>query len=145
MKRRTEAGEEWKWKEALEAGKYLYEQWREVFQLVMAFVDTLPETPESAMPDTREMIYENVYIVAPKLLAAAGDTLYEIKMENAAIIRYNCRQLMEQVGFAVLSGKTDDLYQEAIEEAMDEFKHRFRHWVSFFKRDEFEDEWGLFV
>ena len=143
---KTEEGEEWKWKPQLDAAKFLYEQWREVFQLVEAFSDTLPETKEEQMfPDTRHMIFENAYIIAPKIMSASGDTLYEIKMENAALIRFNCRQMMEQIGFAVLIGKGDPAHKAVIEEAVREFRLRFRHWVSLFEKDEFEDEWGLYT
>jgi hypothetical protein len=62
-------------------------------------------------------------------------------MENAALIRFNCRQMMEQVGFAVITGVGDPLHESVIRDAMEEFKLRFRHWVSYFKKDEFEDEW----
>jgi len=142
---KTAEGEEWKWKEQLDAAKALYNQWREIFQLVQAFLDTLPETKEEELPDTRHFILQNAYVVAPKIHSAAGDMLYEIKMENAAIIRFNCRQMMEQVGYAAFTGEADMAHKEAIEEAMVEFKRLFRHWVSLFKKDEYEDEWGLYI
>ena len=141
----TEEGEEWKWKPRLEAARSLYEQWREVFQLVCAFTDTLPETREGHhVPDTRDLIFQNAFIIAPKIRSAAGDTLYEIKMENAALIRFNCRQMMEQVSAAVLLYQAEEKHKAVIEEAMEEFKMRFRYWVSFFEKDEYEDEWGLY-
>ena len=92
---------------------------------------------------TRRLIFENLMIVAPKILSAV-DTLYVIQMENAAIIRTNCRQLMEQVSFAALSGIADEEHHQVIEEAMNEFRVLFRQWVATFQPDEFEDEWGLF-
>ena len=146
---KIEDGEEWKWKIHLDAARSLYEQWREVFQLVMAFTDTLPEIKEEEeepmLPDTRQFIFENAFIIAPKILSASGDTPYEIKMENAALIRFNCRQMMEQIGYAVLVGIGDKSHKNVIEDALKEFKLRFRHWVSLFEKDEYEDEWGLFI
>ena len=142
-----EEGEEWKWKIHLDAARSLYEQWREVFQLVMAFSDTLPEVKdeEEIVLSTKQLIFENAFIIAPKILSASRDTLYEIKMENAALIRFNCRQMMDQIGYAVLMGNADQTHKSVIEEALIEFKLRFRHWVSLFQKDEFEDEWGLFI
>src|SRR6476619_8322949 len=93
--------ESWKWSEELRIAEALYNQWREVFGLVMAFVETLPEEEDETL-STKSMIYQNAYIVAPKIMSACGDTLYQIKMENAAIIRLNCRQLWEQIDFAAL-------------------------------------------
>ena len=144
---KIEDGEEWKWKIHLDAARSLYEQWREVFQLVMAFSDTLPEAKdeEEMVLSTKQLIFENAFIIAPKIMSASRDTLYEIKMENAALIRFNCRQMMDQIGYAVLIGNADQAHELVIEEALNEFKLRFRHWVSLFEKDEFEDEWGLFI
>ncbi|HYH14181.1 MAG TPA: hypothetical protein VD794_03110, partial [Flavisolibacter sp.] len=75
---------------------------------------------------------------------SAVDTLYMLQMENAAIIRTNCRQLMEQVSFAAMSGIADEAHRDVIEEAMDEFRTLFKQWVATFEPDEFKDEWGLF-
>ena len=135
--------ESWKWSEELRIAEALYNQWREVFGLVMAFVETLPEDEDETL-STRSMIYQNAYIVAPKIMSACGDTLYQIKMENAAIIRFNCRQLWEQIAFAALTGAADKEYKNLIEEALNQFKEWFCQWVTTFKKDEYEDEWGLF-
>ena len=135
--------ESWKWSEELRIAEALYNQWREVFGLVMAFVETLPEEEDETL-STKNMIYQNAYIVAPKIMSACGDTLYQIKMENAAIIRFNCRQLWEQIAFAALTGAADKEYKNLIEEALNQFKEWFSQWVATFKKDEYEDEWGLF-
>jgi hypothetical protein len=135
--------EAWKWKETLQAAEKLYNQWREVFGLVMAFVETLPEEADE-FHSTKSMIYQNAYVIAPKIISASGDTLYQIKMENAALIRFNCRQMWEQIGFAVLNNKADMEHEEVIEEALNKFKELFRAWVATFKQDEYEDDWGLF-
>jgi hypothetical protein len=142
-------GEEWKWKEARSAAKSLYLKWREVFGLIIAFAENLCEDSKDGDPDTHEqltkkLIYENAMIVAPKMMGAIGVNMYILQMENAAIIRTNCRQLMEQVGFAVLMDFGDEEHKKVIEEAMNEFRQLFKNWVTTFQKDEFEDEWGLF-
>jgi len=141
--RTMDEGEEWKWKEELQIAEKMYNQWREVFGLVTAFTETLPEEEDERL-STKALIFENAYIVAPKIMSACGDTLYQIKMENAALIRFNCRQMWEQVAFAVLMGTADQEHKRLIEEALDRFKILFRLWVATFKEDEYEDEWGLF-
>jgi hypothetical protein len=136
-------GEAWKWREDLQWAEAAYNQWREVFGLVLAFAETLPEQ-EDEIIGTRSMIYQNAYVVAPKIISASGDTLYEIKMENAALIRFNCRQLWEQIALATLTGESDIAYKKPIEDALDKFKKLFRNWVATFRQDDYEDEWGLF-
>jgi hypothetical protein len=90
------------------------------------------------------MIYQNAYVIAPKIMSACGDTLYQIKMENAAFIRFSCRQMWEQIAFAVLMGDADAEHKEVIEEALSRFRELFCKWVTTFRRDKYEDEWGLF-
>lgn len=139
---RIPKGEAWKWREELQLGEVLYNQWRKVFGLATAFAEALPGEEEANSP--KDMIYQNVYMIAPKIMSAAGDTLYQVKMENAALIRFNCRQLWEQVAFAVLTGTADAAYQQVIEESLSKFKALFRRWVATFKPDDCEDDWGLF-
>lgn len=141
--RNVDKDEAWKWKEELQIAKALYNQWREVFGLVAAFVETLPEEEDESL-STKSLIYQNAYIIAPKIMSACGDTLYQIKMENAALIRFNCRQMWEQIAFAALTGTADTEHQLVIEEALNKFKELFRQWVATFKPDEYEDDWGLF-
>jgi hypothetical protein len=142
-------GEEWKTAAARTAAKELYLQWREVFGLVIAFAENLCEDSEETDDETygdvtKKLIYENAMIVAPKILSVAGCGMYVLQMENAAIIRTNCRQLMEQVGFAVLMGIADAEHKKVIEEAMHDFRELFKNWVATFQEDEYVDEWGLF-
>jgi hypothetical protein len=141
--RNTESGEAWKWKQELEIAEAMYNQWREVFGLVAAFADTLPPE-EDELLSTKSMIYQNAYIVAPKIMSACGDTLYQIKMENAALIRFNCHQMWEQIAFAALTGNADQEHKKVIEDALNKFRELFRQWVATFRPDEYEDEWGLF-
>jgi hypothetical protein len=97
-------GEAWKWREELKLAEAAYNQWREVFGLILAFAETLPEEDDE-MIGTRSMIYQNAYIVAPKIISASSDTLYQIKMENTALIRFNCRQLWEQIALLLYQVK----------------------------------------
>ena len=147
---RGEEGDEWKTPETRAAAKALYVKWREVFGLVLAFAENLCEDAAENEHETHEQItkrfiYENAMIVAPKIMGAAGCDLYVLEMENAAIIRTNCRQMMEQIGFAVLMGNADPMHKQVIEESMNEFRGLFKNWVAGFKKDEYEDEWGLFI
>lgn len=134
--------EAWKYAADLEAAKALYNKWREVFYLVMVFTDNLPE--ENEPHSIRNMIFENAMMVSPKLISAAGDMLYIVKMENASIIRTNCKQLMDQVIFSGLTEKAERHHEQVIRDSMEEFKNLFKDWVATFKKDDCEDDWGLY-
>jgi hypothetical protein len=140
-----DAGEEWRRGPAKAIAKAMYKQWREVFGLVIAFAENLADDGEETHPaSTKALIYENLMIVAPKIIGAISMDLYVLKMENASNIRTNCKQMMEQIGFAVLMGWADDAHKKVIEEALIKFRELFKQWVSTFQKDSYEDEWGLF-
>jgi len=143
-------GDEWKKNSPQRlAAKELYEKWREVHSLIMAFTDNLSNGGEEGADKhedmTSRLIFENAMIIGPKLASATAVEMYILQMENAAIIRTNARQLMEQVGFAVLMGYAEESYKKVIQEAMDEFRLLFKKWVATFEKDDIEDEWGLFI
>ncbi|MFY8024987.1 MAG: hypothetical protein ACOVNO_06535 [Sediminibacterium sp.] len=124
----------------------MYNQWREVFGLVMAFAENLADDGDQSLPaSTKALIYENLLIVAPKIMGAISVDHYVLKMENAANIRTNAKQMMQQIGFAVLMGWADELHRQVIENALNQFKQLFKQWVATFQKDHYEDEWGLFV
>lgn len=141
-----DAAEEWRRGPARAIAKAMYNQWREVFGLVVAFAENLADDGEETHPaSTKALIYENVMIVAPKIIGAISMDLYVLKMENASGIRTNAKQMMEQIGFAVLMGWADEAHKQVIEEALYKFRELYKQWVSTFQKDSFEDEWGLFI
>jgi hypothetical protein len=141
-----DAAEDWRRGPARAIAKAMYNQWREVFGLVIAFAENLADDGEETHPaSTKALIYENVMIVAPKIIGAISMDLYVLKMENASSIRTNAKQMMEQIGFAVLMGWADDAHKQVIEEALYKFRELYKQWVSTFQKDAYEDEWGLFV
>ena len=145
LKRRYE-GEEWKVKPQMEAAEKLYNKWREIFMLVESYCETLQDSKDYDHAEkNKELIWQNLFIVAPKIIGAVGADLYTLKMENASIVRNNCREMMEQIRFTALVGAGEEKYTEAIQHEMDIFRALFKTWVNTFEKDEYEDEWGLFV
>lgn len=146
MLQRSFEGEEWKMAPQIEAAKHLYNKWREIFLYVESYCETLQNVEDYDHAEkNKELIWQNLFIVAPKIIGAAGADRYVQKMENASVIRNNCRELMEQVSFTAIVGAGETQYAEAIEREMDIFQDLFKIWVSTFVKDEYEDEWGLFI
>jgi uncharacterized protein YecA (UPF0149 family) len=113
---------------------------------VESYCETLQDSKEYDHAEkNKELIWQNLFIVAPKIIGAAGIDEYVLKMENASIIRNNCRELMEQVNFTAMVGAGEEEYAAAIEREMDIFRELFKTWVATFRKDEYEDEWGLFI
>ena len=145
-----EEGEGWKNREGRGAAKALYLKWPDTFGLIYAFSDDLATDSEDGSSGTHEqvvksLIIENSLIIGAKLRGAMAVDLYILKMENAAIIRTNALQLMEQVRFAVLSNFAEEDYNNVIQDSMDEFRMLFKDWVATFRKDDIEDDWGLFL
>jgi len=67
-----------------------------------------------------------------------------IRMENASIIRKNAQFISSSMLTMMAEGVIEEAHGLVIREEIDQFRLLFRHWVSTFERDEFEDEWGLF-
>ncbi|MFN2457507.1 MAG: hypothetical protein ABR502_04840 [Chitinophagaceae bacterium] len=42
-------------------------------------------------------------------------------------------------------GVIEDVYVHVIRKEIDEFRQLFRQWVNTFQKDEYKDEWGLFI
>lgn len=146
IKKMNRHGEAWKNGPGILAAKAVYKQWRELFGLVIAFAENLEdEKEEHNQSTTKSLIYQNALIVAPKIIGAVSVDAYTIKMENAALIRYNCRQMMEQINFSVLMGWSGEDYKKVIEESLEIFKSLFSAWVATFRKEGDEDEWGIFI
>jgi hypothetical protein len=66
-------------------------------------------------------------------------------MENAAIIRKNAQLIKSAMLTFNMEGEMEDNYCEAIRAEIDNFRELFKQWIATFQKDEFTDEWGLFV
>jgi hypothetical protein len=53
--------------------------------------------------------------------------------------------MMVQISFAAMIGDADEQHKEVIEESLNKFRALFKQWVATFEKDDYEDEWGLFV
>lgn len=145
MLKKIYEGEEWKLRPQFEAAEKLYNKWREIFVLVESYCETLQDSADYDHAEkNKELIGQNLFIVAPKIIGAAGAATYILQMENASIVRNNCREMMEQISFTAIVGAGEEKYAEAIEREMEIFRNLFRDWVATFAKDDNEDEWGLF-
>lgn len=138
--------DEWKDETQLKAAKELYNKWREIFLYVESYCDTLQNTPDYDHIDkNKELIGQNLFIVAPKIIGAAGAEYYIHKMENAAIIRRNCCELLDQIRFTAAVGAGERKYADVIEREMNIFRELFKEWVITFVKDRYTDDWGLYT
>lgn len=144
-----EEGEEWKPKPTTEACRAMYGQWQQVMVVLNGALDSMnTDTGVGSFPadyweDHNGMLLGDAYQVAVKIKSSEVG-MYMIRMENASIIRKNAQFIKSSMLTMIAEGAIEEAHGRVIREEIDKFRMLFRHWVSTFERDEFEDEWGLF-
>ncbi|GAB1857290.1 hypothetical protein MHTCC0001_21260 [Flavobacteriaceae bacterium MHTCC 0001] len=77
--------------------------------------------------------------------AASQDMLYDIRMENATIIRRCARELITDTQGIQMHGFKDIEYLDLLRKEIDEFRILFAEWVKTFDCYNYNiDRWGLF-
>lgn len=150
FKDEDEEGEEWKPNPTRDACRNLYQQWQQVMIVLNGAMDSMNlEEKEDGFPadyweDHKGMILGDAFQVAVKIKSSEVG-LYTIRMENASIIRKNA-QFVKSSMLTMMSEKViEEEYGRIIRSEIDKFRELFKIWVSTFQKDEFEDEWGLFI
>ena len=116
----------------------------EIYQTIKNVIDLIPEDNEM-LAEVKSHIIENILILKVKLYSAERMKLWDLKMENAALIRKNARELMVQYHSLKMFGFEDVKYYKMVREQLEEFRLLFRDWVADFNPKHFiVDEWGLF-
>jgi hypothetical protein len=143
-------GEGWKPNPTRDACKAMYMQWGTVMTVLKAAFDSLNEPSEEEMlnkemmEDHVSMVMGDAYEVAVKIKSSEVG-LYTIRMENASIIRKNAQSIKISTNSFMIDGMMEPQHRQVIRDEIDNFRELFKAWVATFTKDEFEDEWGLFV
>lgn len=143
-------GETWKPDPTRDACKAMYQQWNTVMTVLKASFDSLKEPGEDTMfskemlEDQIAMLTGDAYEVAVKIKSSETG-LYIIRMENAAIIRKNAQYIYISTNGFMQDGLMEPQHRQIIRDEIDRFRELFKTWVATFKKDEYEDEWGLFI
>ncbi|MFD1613539.1 hypothetical protein [Gelatiniphilus marinus] len=94
-----------------------------------------------------QYLRENAIIIPSKIAGAADqDMFYDIKMENATIIRKAARELITDAKAIQMHGFKDIEYLDLLRIEVDAFRILFAEWVKTFNRKYYiTDRWeGLF-
>ncbi len=118
----------------------------EISELVWRFVKTLEDMENQYISAQVELLLENSIIIPAKISGAEAADIYDLRMENAAIIRKAAREIYVTVGNLDMFGvKGEEDYIQLIRNEIEEFKILFRDWVkSFDPWNYIVDDWGLF-
>ncbi|HTQ28702.1 MAG TPA: hypothetical protein VMI35_11255 [Puia sp.] len=145
----ADSGETWKQDAKYAKAARLYNQWKSVLLLLLGLYDSLQE--DEALPDKdfieseKAAMLEDAYLVGAKIRGAEGGDQYVLRMENAAMIRKSAQTVYIHVSSLAVLGLAEEAHIEAVRAEIEKFRAYFKDWVASFERDEFEDEWGLFL
>jgi len=122
----------------------LHQKGMDILQMVMALNEHIEPEDEMSAHQLKFMM-EDAMQIPPKIAGAMSIELYDLKMENAAIIRKCARQVKVSTNqFWGMSKETDE-YLHLLRNEVDEFRELFIDWVEKFDPWNYIiDRWGLF-
>lgn len=124
----------------------IYKKAEQIFQLTEGLVQIVPLENEYLQETTVRFMRENAMLIPVKIAGAEGGDLYDLRMENAAIIRKAARDLYVQAGSLRYEPEVyDQDYIDLLRNTIEEFRLLFIDWVAGFdKWNYIKDSWGLF-
>ena len=122
----------------------IYRKGKEVFDMVNKIASLIPENNEYLM-EIKGQMQLDAALLSVKVAGAEAAGLYDLKMENAAIIRKAARDLMIQNHSLDEFGFENVEYYQIVRDLIEEYRLLFIDWVARFdKWDYIIDRWGLF-
>lgn len=124
-----------------------------LYILAVEIMETVNALNESIVDDGDRQMYEmalteSSLMLAPKIAGAMGSGSRILSLQNAAIIRYHAEFLLTSTSGLKSLDSVDKKYVQLLREDMIEFRRLFNEWVKEIKKmkkDDYEDEWGLYT
>jgi len=122
----------------------IYQKGEEIYELVHQICDLIPEDNEHLQYVKAQMLCDAALLTV-KIAGAEAGSLYDLKMENAAIIRKAARDLMVSNHSLEMFGFEEVEYFDMVRDLIDEYRLLFIDWVAGFDQWNYIiDRWGLF-
>lgn len=122
----------------------LFQKSLEILEIVDRIVDLVPEENEF-LKEVASFMRADATQIPAKIAGAFGDTIYDLKMENATIIRKNAMQIYVQCNGFLMEDFKELEYLQLLRKEIEEFRILFAEWVKTFDPWNYIiDRWGLF-
>lgn len=118
-----------------------------IFKLTQGLIEIVPKDNKLFLQETTvRFMLEDAMMIPAKISGAEAIDLYDIKMENATIIRKCAQQLYVNAGnLRFEESIKDSEYIELLRDEIEEFRLLFIDWVASFDQWNYIiDRWGLF-
>ncbi|WP_269225173.1 hypothetical protein [Flavobacterium eburneipallidum] len=124
----------------------LYQKAEQILKITQGLVEVVPVDNEFLQETTVRFMLENAMIIPAKIAGAYAVELYDLKMENATIIRKAARELSVYAGsLRFEEAILDKDYIYILRNEIEEFRLLFIDWVASFDQWNYiKDNWGLF-
>ncbi len=107
--------------------------------------DELDEAEGEMLESYAHHIIESSYTLPTKISGAESADIYDIRMENAALIRKATREILTSCSGLQLCGYQEDDFLQLLRNEIEEFRVLFAEWVKTFDEWDYTiDRWGLF-
>lgn len=107
--------------------------------------DELDDAEGEMLESYANHIIENSLTIPSKIAGAEGADIYDIRMENAALIRKATREILTSCTGLQLCGYPEDDFLQLLRDDIEEFRVLFAEWVKTFDEWDYTiDRWGLF-
>ncbi|MFC5683420.1 hypothetical protein ACYE2N_05740 [Flavobacterium sp. MAHUQ-51] len=124
----------------------LYQKAEQIYQITRGLVEIVPADNEFLQQTTVRFMMENAMLIPAKIAGAHSVELYDLKMENATLIRKAARELYVYAGSLAHEEAIENQdYIELLRNEIEEFRLLFIDWVENFDVWYYiKDNWGLF-
>lgn len=131
----------------------IYKKAKEISELVRQLVKSVEKTDidfeheieAKMLQNYLQYMMENAMIISVKISGAEAIDIYDLKMENAAIIRKAAHELLTDARGIQMHGYKDIEYLDLLRTEIEEFRILFAEWVKTFDCWNYIiDRWGLF-
>jgi hypothetical protein len=124
----------------------LYQKAEQIYKITRGLIEIVPADNEFLQETIVRFMMENAMVIPAKIAGAEAVELYDLKMENATIIRKAARELYVQAGSLRFEEVISDQdYIHLLRSEIDEFRLLFIDWVAGFDVWNYiKDNWGLF-
>lgn len=122
----------------------LFLKGEEILEVVRQLIDLIPEEDE-LLNSLKGILLEDAFMLTAKILSAEAVEIYDLKMENATLIRKAARDLMVQNHTLKDFGFEHTEYFQIVRNLLEEYRLLFIDWVASFDINNYiVDRWGLF-
>lgn len=123
----------------------IYKKAEEIFDVVSQIADLIPEDGSNPLSYIKGQMLGDAMTIEAKIAGAEGGDLYDLRMENAAIIRKAARDLMVTNHSLEIFGFEEVEYFDIVRDLLEDFRLLFIDWVAGFDQWNYViDRWGLF-